>query len=62
MREYKREKATLEAQLNDVEKRSKFHDDELRTIDAWFDQVSTICVQGIGPRLTFASSLMKSGS
>lgn len=40
MREYKREKATLEAQLNDVEARSKYHDDELRTIDAWFDQVS----------------------
>lgn len=41
MREYKREKATLEAQLNDVEARSRYHDDELRTIDAWFDQVST---------------------
>jgi E3 ubiquitin-protein ligase BRE1 len=42
MREYKREKATLEAQLNEVEKRSRFHDEELRTIDTWFDQVSTI--------------------
>ena len=41
MREYKREKATLEAQLNEVETRSKYHDEELRTIDAWFDQVST---------------------
>ena len=40
MREYKREKATLEAQLNEVESRSKHHDEELRTIDAWFDQVS----------------------
>ncbi|KAF2999357.1 E3 ubiquitin-protein ligase bre1 [Curvularia kusanoi] len=39
MREYKREKATLEAQLNEVEKRSRFHDEELRTIDAWFDQL-----------------------
>ncbi|KAJ4337573.1 E3 ubiquitin-protein ligase bre1 [Didymella glomerata] len=39
MREYKREKATLEAQLNDVEARSRYHDDELRTIDAWFDQL-----------------------
>lgn len=40
MREYKREKTTLEAQLNEVENRSKYHDDELRIIDAWFDQVS----------------------
>lgn len=40
MREYKREKTTLEAQLNDVESRSRYHDQELRTIDAWFDQVS----------------------
>ncbi|KAG9202690.1 E3 ubiquitin-protein ligase bre1 [Epicoccum nigrum] len=39
MREYKREKATLEAQLNEVEKRSRFHDEELRTIDTWFDQL-----------------------
>ncbi|KAF9695129.1 hypothetical protein EKO04_007200 [Ascochyta lentis] len=39
MREYKREKATLEAQLNEVESRSKYHDDELRTIDTWFDQL-----------------------
>ncbi|KAF3049621.1 E3 ubiquitin-protein ligase bre1 [Didymella keratinophila] len=39
MREYKREKATLEAQLNEVEARSRYHDDELRTIDAWFDQL-----------------------
>jgi len=41
MREYKREKATLEAQLNQVESRSRYHDQELRAIDAWFDQVST---------------------
>ncbi|KAJ4311671.1 E3 ubiquitin-protein ligase bre1 [Neodidymelliopsis sp. IMI 364377] len=39
MREYKREKATIEAQLNDVETRSRYHDDELRMIDAWFDQL-----------------------
>ncbi|KAH6622430.1 BRE1 E3 ubiquitin ligase-domain-containing protein, partial [Boeremia exigua] len=39
MREYKREKATLEAQLADVESRSAFHDQELRTLDTWFDQL-----------------------
>jgi hypothetical protein len=43
MREYKREKATIESQLNEMEFRSKHHDDHLRTIDAWFDQVSFPC-------------------
>ena len=43
MREYKREKATIESQLNEIETRSKHHDDHLRTIDAWFDQVSLPC-------------------
>jgi E3 ubiquitin-protein ligase BRE1 len=47
MREYKREKATLEAQLNEVENRSKYHDEELRTIDTWFDQVSTHWDDGV---------------
>jgi E3 ubiquitin-protein ligase BRE1 len=40
MREYKREKTTTEAQLTEMEKRSRYHDDHLRTIDIWFDQVS----------------------
>ncbi|KAI4918543.1 hypothetical protein J4E90_002929 [Alternaria incomplexa] len=39
MREFKREKATVESQLNELEGRSKYHDDHLRTIDAWFDQL-----------------------
>jgi E3 ubiquitin-protein ligase BRE1 len=43
MREYKREKNTIEAELREFEKRSKHHDDHLRIIDTWFDQVST-CV------------------
>jgi hypothetical protein len=42
MREYKREKATLEAQLKDVQKRSADHDDHLRIIDAWWSQVRYI--------------------
>jgi E3 ubiquitin-protein ligase BRE1 len=41
MREFKREKATVEAQLSELESRTKHHDDHLRTLDAWFDQVST---------------------
>jgi E3 ubiquitin-protein ligase BRE1 len=40
MREYKREKTAVESQLNDLEGRSRYHDDHLRTIDVWFDQVS----------------------
>lgn len=43
MREYKREKATIESQLNEIENRSQYHDDHLRTIDIWFDQVSAYC-------------------
>jgi hypothetical protein len=42
MLEYKREKATLEAQLKDVQKRSSDHDDHLRIIDAWWSQVRSI--------------------
>lgn len=41
MREFKREKQIVETQLVELESRSKYHDDHLRTIDAWFDQVST---------------------
>ncbi|OCK77267.1 E3 ubiquitin-protein ligase-like protein bre1 [Lepidopterella palustris CBS 459.81] len=39
MREYKREKVALEAQVAEMEKRSAFHDDHLRTIDVWFSQL-----------------------
>ncbi|KAF1972208.1 E3 ubiquitin-protein ligase-like protein bre1 [Bimuria novae-zelandiae CBS 107.79] len=39
MREYKREKATIESQLSEIENRSQYHDDHLRTIDIWFDQL-----------------------
>lgn len=40
MQEYKREKVTLETRLSDQTKRAAYHDDHLRTIDAWFSQVS----------------------
>jgi E3 ubiquitin-protein ligase BRE1 len=42
MREYKREKVALEAQVADMEKRSAYHDDHLRTIDVWFSQVGAL--------------------
>lgn len=42
MREYKREKALLEAQVADMTKHSIFHDDHLRIIDTWFSQVSRL--------------------
>ena len=40
MLEYKREKATLESQMKDVQKRAVDHDDHLRVIDAWWSQVT----------------------
>ncbi|KAI0017323.1 E3 ubiquitin-protein ligase BRE1 [Xylariomycetidae sp. FL0641] len=39
MLEYKREKGTLEAQLNEMAKRSSHHDDHLRIVDAWWIQL-----------------------
>jgi E3 ubiquitin-protein ligase BRE1 len=39
MREYKREKASLEVQVAELEKKSGYHDDHLRIIDAWWNQV-----------------------
>lgn len=45
MQEYKREKTSLEIELNDIRKRSAHHDDHLRTIDTWFAQVITLAVQ-----------------
>lgn len=39
MLEYKREKATLEARLEELDKRSTYHDDHLRVVDAWWVQV-----------------------
>lgn len=39
MREFKREKTTLESQLSEVEKRAAYHDDHIRTLDKWFDQL-----------------------
>ena len=40
MQEYKRDRNTLEAQLQDLTKRATYHDDLLRVLDAWFSQVS----------------------
>ena len=42
MQEYKREKNTLESQLELLQKESAYHDDHLRLIDAWFTQVGSI--------------------
>ena len=41
MQEYKRERNTLENRLNELAKRAAYHDDHLRSIDAWFSQVSS---------------------
>ncbi|EXJ79613.1 E3 ubiquitin-protein ligase BRE1 [Capronia epimyces CBS 606.96] len=39
MQEYRREKNTLESQLKEMRKKARYHDDHLRIIDAWFQQV-----------------------
>ena len=39
MQEYKRERDTLKEKLNAFEKKAQYHDDHVRTIDAWFSQV-----------------------
>lgn len=39
MREYKREKGLLETQVTELAKKATYHDDHLRTIDAWFAQL-----------------------
>ena len=44
MQEYKREKNTLETQLTEMTKRSTYHDDHLRIVDAWWKQVSAATV------------------
>ena len=39
MKEYKRQSRDFENQYNDLVKKCKYHDDHLRTIDAWFAQL-----------------------
>ncbi|MBE7179767.1 MAG: hypothetical protein INR71_00920 [Terriglobus roseus] len=38
-KELKKEKQSLEAQVADLEGRTRHHDDHLRVIDAWLSQV-----------------------
>src|SRR5690349_20401036 len=39
MQEYKREKNTLESQLKEMRKKARYHDDHLRIVDSWFQQI-----------------------
>jgi E3 ubiquitin-protein ligase BRE1 len=39
MQEYKREKQTLDEQLNQAKKKALYHDDHLRIIDVWFKEI-----------------------
>jgi hypothetical protein len=57
MREFKREKIQLESQVAELQKSSKYHDEHIRTIDAWLSQVSTVLyfsVFGICANLGFS--------
>jgi hypothetical protein len=42
MQEYKREKMSLETKLKEMSKATAYHNDHLRVIDAWFNQVSIL--------------------
>jgi len=39
MKQYKREKKDFEDKCNELVKKCKYHDDHLRSIDAWFAQM-----------------------
>ncbi|KAI5790110.1 BRE1 E3 ubiquitin ligase-domain-containing protein [Geopyxis carbonaria] len=39
MQEYKRERNVLEARIEELDKRSAYHDDHLRVMDAWWTQL-----------------------
>lgn len=39
MNEYKRENATLDARIEEIQKRSTYHDDHIRIADAWVLQL-----------------------
>ena len=39
MKEYKRQRKDFEEQVTDLQKKCQYHDDHLRTIDAWFAQL-----------------------
>ncbi|KAL8827710.1 MAG: hypothetical protein Q9191_003019 [Dirinaria sp. TL-2023a] len=39
MQEYKRDRSHLETRLKDLSKRTAYHDDHLRMVDAWFSQL-----------------------
>ncbi|TGJ81998.1 hypothetical protein E0Z10_g6759 [Xylaria hypoxylon] len=42
MLEYKREKTTLEVRLEELDKRSTYHDDHIRVMDGWWTQVEKL--------------------
>ena len=40
MQEYSRKAANVESRLEDLQKKTTYHDDHIRLIDAWWTQVS----------------------
>ena len=39
MKDYKRQRSSLDEQLSEARAKARFHDDHLRILDAWFSQV-----------------------
>ncbi|OAA54117.1 histone ubiquitinationc protein [Niveomyces insectorum RCEF 264] len=54
MNEYKREKATLESRIEEIQKRSTYHDDHIRIVDAWvlqlLQEIELLCEGTISSR------------
>lgn len=61
MKEYKRQKRDLEDQNADLLKRCEFHNDHLRTIDAWFaqllDEIRVKASETLPPKATDAGRI-----
>lgn len=45
MLEYKRERNLLENKVEQLDKKATYHDDHIRVMDAWWDQVRAIPVR-----------------
>jgi E3 ubiquitin-protein ligase BRE1 len=41
MQIYRRERDLLQTRVTEIEQRSAYHDDHLRVLELWWDQVST---------------------
>lgn len=62
MREYKREKDTLESHLREAQKKAVDHDDHIRVINTWWDQVRIFALSICWCRLIYVDSYLTKSS